>query len=65
MASFSAIFPLKILTIKEQNKQIIGYDINGNPITASEAKTQYDKDLAKVKNSSYSYLKDVREKYKQ
>ena len=51
--------------VKEQNEHIIGYDINGKPITASEAKVQYDKDLIEVKNGSYSTIEDIKEKSKQ
>ena len=47
--------------VKEQNEHIIGYDINGKPITASEAKVQYDKDLIEVKNGSYSTIEDIKE----
>ena len=51
--------------IKEQNEHIIGYDIKGKPITAQEARAQYEKDLENVKNGKYSTIEGVREKSKQ
>ena len=60
-----AIHSMLATYVKEQNEQIIGYDINGKPITASEAKAQYDKDLIEVKNGSYSTIEDIKEKSKQ
>jgi len=60
-----AVHSMLATYVKEQNEHIIGYDTNGKPVTATEAKAQYDKDLAEVKNGSYSTIKDVREKSKQ
>ena len=58
-----AIHSMLATYVKEQNEHIIGYDINGKPITASEAKVQYDKDL--VQNGFYSTIEDIKEKSKQ
>jgi len=60
-----AVHSMLATYVKEQKEHIIGYDINGKPITAEEAKAQYDKDLSEVKNGSYSTLKDIKEKSKQ
>jgi len=51
--------------IKEQKEHIIGYDVNGKPVTANAAKAQYEKDLQNVKKGRYVTLEDVREKSKQ
>ena len=48
--------------VKEQEETIIGYDIDGKLITASEARKQYAKDIKKVKEGKFSTIKKVRKK---
>jgi len=51
--------------VKEQKEHIIGYDINGKPVTANDAKAQYERDLQQVKKGKYVALEDVRKKSNQ
>jgi len=60
-----AVHSMLATYVKEQKEHIIGYDINGKPVTANKAKAQYEQDLKKVKNGKYVTLEDVREKSKQ
>lgn len=50
--------------MKEREK-IIGYSIKWKPITAGEAKAQYENDLVEVKNGKYSTIEAIMEKAKQ
>lgn len=48
--------------VKEQQETIIGYDIDGKPVTANEVRKQYAKDIEKVKEGKFSTIEDVRKK---
>jgi len=60
-----AVHSMLATYVKEQQEHIIGYDVHGKPVTANEAKAQYEKDLQKVKNGKYVTLEEVRKKSKQ
>ena len=46
--------------VKGRKDEVIGYDTKGEPILASQAKKQYEKDLKAVENGAYITNKELR-----
>lgn len=46
--------------VKGQKDTVIGYDVKGEPILASQAKKQYEKDIKAVEKGAFITNKDLR-----
>ena len=51
--------------LKENEDPIEGYDLDGNPMRASELMDKYEAGLAEVEAGNYITVKELREKSKQ
>ena len=50
--------------VKGNENAVIGYDVHGEPILASQAKKQYEKDLKAVEKGAFITAKDLRKESK-